>query len=76
MLIIYFKSDGEIHQVATGYKTMEEFYGRRAKEFRMIFDSICVEENNYLFNNFSDFYINQGRLRAKNIEILELLRCE
>lgn len=53
MLIIYFKSDGEIHQVATGYKNLKEFYGERTKEFSLIFDAIYIAEtNNYVFNNF------------------------
>ena len=65
MLIIYFKSDGEIYQVATSYKNLKEFYGKRAEEFGLIFDFIYEEEyNNYLFNNFHEFKIKDGKLKS------------
>ena len=73
MLIIYFKSDGEIHQVATGYKTLEEYYGRRLEEFSLIFDSIYIEEqNDYIFNRFFDFKVINNQLKFKNTEMLPI----
>ncbi len=65
MLIIYFKSDGEIYQVATNYKNLKEFYGKRAEEFSLIFDFIYEEKyNNYLFNNFHEFKVENGKLKS------------
>ena len=66
MLIIYFKSDGEIHQVANGYKSLKEFYGKREKEFSLIFSAIYIENaSNYLFNNFFEFQVKNDKLEAK-----------
>lgn len=74
MLIIYFKSDGEIHQVATGYKSLKEFYGKRTEEFSLIFDAIYIDEtNNYVFNNFFEFKIIDRILTAKENTIFRTM---
>lgn len=71
MLVIYFKSDGEIYQVATGYKTLEEYHGKRAEEFALIFDAIYIEESNdYVFNRFMDFKVINNKLKFNNTEML------
>lgn len=74
MLIIYFKSDGEIYQVATNYKTLEEFYGNRAAEFSLIFDSIYIEEiNDYILNRYIDFEVENKQLKFKNNDMQKIL---
>lgn len=74
MLIIYFKSDGEIHQVANGYKNLKEFYGERATEFSLIFDAIYIEKNNdYIFNNFFEFRVARGKLLIKENSLINTM---
>ena len=69
MLIIYFKSDGEIYRIASPYKTMREFFGKRTEEFSLIFDAIYINElNDYLFNRYPDFRVN---LETKQLELRE-----
>lgn len=67
MIVIYFKVDGEIHQVAPGYKSIEEYYGCKAEEFKKIFDYLYFEDENYfLFNNFYQFEIVDKQLIFKD----------
>ena len=74
MLIIYFKSDGEIYQVVSPYKTMEEFYGKRAEEFNLILDSIYIEDyNDYIFNRYPEFIIKDKQLKFKNNDMQKIL---
>lgn len=75
MLIIYFRSDGEIFQVVSGgYKNMEEFYGRRFEEFSLIFDFIYIENHNdYFFNRYIEFYVENKKIKTKEDNILNLL---
>lgn len=66
MLIIYFKSDGEIYRVTSPYKNLDEYFGQRANEFKLIFDGIYIETlNDYLFNRYIDFKVN---LNTKQLE--------
>lgn len=69
MLIIYWKSDGEIYQVASNYKTMKEFYGRRTEEYSLIFDYIFIDDyDEYFFNRYIDFIIVDKKIKMKDNE--------
>ena len=71
MLIIYFKSDGEIFQVATGYKTFEEFYNARAEEFSKVFEAIYIEEvNDFILNRPFEFRVIDGKLKMRDESVL------
>ena len=76
MLVIYFKNDGEIHQVAPGYKDMEGYYGNRCKEFGKIFDCIVIEQNDYVFNNFFNFEVDieTKELVIKDNNLIQLFK--
>lgn len=66
MLIIYYKSDGEIFRVVSPYKNMEEYFGSRTSEYSLIFDCVYIDTlNDYLFNRYIDFKVN---LDTKEIE--------
>ena len=76
MIVIYYKSDGEIYQVAIGYSSFEEYYGKRAEEFSQIFDCIAMESNDYIFNKFSDFRVDTEtkELVLNNIQMYEIFK--
>lgn len=57
MLIVFYKTDGEIYRVSTGYKTLEEFFGMRTKEYAQIFDCIYVDFNDFIFRNYFNFKV-------------------
>ena len=58
MLIVFYKSDGEIYRVSTGYENLEEFFGLRANEFAAIFDCIYVNFNEFIFRNYFKYKID------------------
>lgn len=62
MLIIYYKTDGEIYRVSTGYRNLEEFFGTRIKEYEQIFDYIYVDFNEFVFRNYFNFVVKDNKL--------------
>lgn len=62
MLIVFYKTDGEIYRVSTGYSNLQEFFGTRIKEYELIFDCIYIEFNEFIFRNYFKFKVNNKRL--------------
>lgn len=58
MLIIYYLSDGEVHNVAIGWKNLQQYYGRRAEEMSRIFGSIYIPFDKYVYDHHYLFKYN------------------
>ena len=58
MILIYFLSTGEIYEIGTGWKTIEEFYGYRSEDMKKILGYKYVEYDRFLYENTHRFKID------------------
>lgn len=66
MLIIFYKSDGEIYRASTGYKNLSEYFGLRTEEYSLIFDCIYVDYNDFIFRGYCNFIVKDNKLIPKD----------
>lgn len=75
MLFIYYLSDGAIAQAVMPYKDLEEFYGDRAKEMSLVFGALYIPTyNDFVFHNFQQFMVKDGKLEYKDKTSLSFIR--
>lgn len=66
MLIVYYKSDGEIYKIATGYESLDEFFGDRSKELSMVYAAIYIPFNDFIFRNPFSFTVDNNKVIPKD----------
>lgn len=67
MIFIYFKVTGEIFQASLRERNLEEFFGTaNLEEVSKVFDFIIMDYNNFIFYNFHEFHVVNGKLKLKD----------
>lgn len=74
MLIVYSKSSGEIRGIYSGdLQSIDSLYGKDAQEYKIIWDELKLEDDEYILNNWRNFIVdvNNGNiLKLKDAEEL------
>lgn len=66
MTIIYNKRTGAIKAAYTGVQTMDILYGEEAEDFKLIWDELILDKDEFVLNNLQQFKINT---EIKQLEI-------
>lgn len=64
MTIFYRKANGEIKQFATGIQGFEIF-GEEQEDYKLIWDMIILDRDEYVLKNIKDFIIKENILMLK-----------
>lgn len=74
MIFIYYLSDGEIYQCGIGWKTLEEFYGKRAEEMSKIFGSLYLPYDRYVYDNHFKFKVDIDSKQLMMVDIPDYIK--
>lgn len=71
MFIVYSKRTGDIKNIATGdcYKTLKDLFPYDYEDFEIIYNTLILEDDLYVINNFSLFKIKNNKLVLKEEQL-------
>ena len=67
MTIFYNKRLGTIQSIAGGTQDMS-YFGEEEEDFKLIYDYIVVDNDEYVINNSNNFCVSERQLKFKNAE--------
>lgn len=67
MTIFYNKRLGTIQSIAGGTQDMS-YFGEEEEDFKLIYDYIVVDNDEYVINNSNNFCVSERQLKFKNTE--------
>ena len=67
MTIFYNKRLGTIQAIAGGTQDMS-YFGEEEEDFKLIYDYIVVDNDEYVINNSNNFCVSERQLKFKNAE--------
>lgn len=67
MTIFYNKRLGTIQAIAGGIQDMS-YFGEEEEDFKLIYDYIVVDNDEYVINNSNNFCVSERQLKFKNAE--------
>ncbi|MGL5245525.1 MAG: hypothetical protein ACRC7R_10165 [Sarcina sp.] len=67
MFIVYSKQTGDIKNIATGdsYNTLKDLFPYDYKDFEIIYDTLKVEDDLFVINNFTSFKVKNKKIIVK-----------
>lgn len=67
MTVFYNKRLGTIQAIAGGTQDMS-YFGEEEEDFKLIYDYIVIENDEYVINNSNNFCVSEKQLKFKNAE--------
>lgn len=67
MTIFYNKRLGTIQAIAGGIQDMS-YFGEEEEDFKLIYDYIVIDNDEYVINNSNNFCVSDGQLKFKSTE--------
>lgn len=67
MTIFYNKRLGTIQAIVGGTQDMS-YFGEEEEDFKLIYDYIVVDNDEYVINNSNNFCVSERQLKFKNAE--------
>ena len=67
MTIFYNKRLGTIQAIVGGIQDMS-YFGNEEEDFKVIYDYIVIDYDEYVINNSNNFYVGERQLKFKSTE--------